>query len=145
MVLTPSNSYNAQVMSFCVCFCLHASMKNNVTLVSTMRCMLQPLRGLQSAKLVRVALCLLDLCSCATPDMPEAGAWEWGETANLNPLSHMASTAPSRSTHTPARDNRCSLGRSSPPSLDFPSPLWVGKDTKSIAPYGAWLALPPPH
>jgi hypothetical protein len=69
-----------------------------------------------------VATDLFDLCSFATPVVPELV----GKGIRKKP-SHMQSTVPSQSTHTPCPTYRCSSRRSSPPSLDFPTPPVAGE------------------
>jgi hypothetical protein len=64
---------------------------------------------------------LPDLCSCATPVVPELGGKD-----GRKPPSFNSSTVPSRATHTPVRD-RCSSRCSLPPSLVFPPPSGTRK------------------
>jgi hypothetical protein len=65
---------------------------------------------------------LLDICSCATPVLPELGGEGMRKKPSLRP-----STVPSRSTHTLVRDNRCSSRQSSHPSLVFLPPSGAGQ------------------
>jgi hypothetical protein len=72
---------------------------------------------------VRVESGLTDLCSCATPVVPELR----GKGRQKTTPSLKSSTVALRSMHTPARDDRCSSRRSSPPSLVLLPPTGVGK------------------
>jgi hypothetical protein len=66
-----------------------AHLKNNYVAISTMGSPLPPLQGVELRVLVESGL--PDLCSCATPIVPERRG---GESP-----SRISSTAPSRSTH----------------------------------------------
>jgi hypothetical protein len=79
----------------------------------------------QASQLVLVESGLPNLCSSATPVLPELGGDDMRKDPSLG-----SSTAPSRSTNTFIRDNRCSSRRRSPPNLVFFRPSRGGKKKK---------------
>jgi hypothetical protein len=126
-------------------FCVRATMKKHVSRVSTMRGELKPLRRRLSCKLVSRRSSGLVYMTSPLRDSGRAKGGEGGWKGMRKVPALRSSTAPSRSTHTPVQNRRCSSRHSAPPCRDFSPPPGARKERKSVASDGVWLALMPPR